>query len=157
MIASWVQSISASSSLTTGVWGLLIVSVFALLRSMVLARADQKRASNEGTSADSKASQSQFERLEKEIERLTARVVTLETNGVAKDATIAELTALKLEVLAERAAERVLHTAALAERDATIAVLRANAEPGLVAATQHVAEATGRVADAAEKAVGDAK
>lgn len=121
---------------------------------MVLARADQKRASNEGTTADSKASQLQFERLEKEIERLTARVVQLEKNGIVKDAKITELTALKLEALAERAAERVITTAMLAERDNTIAILRANSAPDtLVKATEHVAEATGRVADAAEQAV----
>jgi uncharacterized protein YigA (DUF484 family) len=122
---------------------------------MVLARADQKRASNEGTTAESKASQAQFDRLEKEIERLTERVVTLEQAGVAKDVTIAELTALKLQVLAERAAERVVHTAALAERDAIITMLRAQERgPGsLAAAAEHVAEATERVADAAESAI----
>ena len=141
-------------SLTTGVWTAVILGLIHLARSMVLARADQKRASNEGTTADSKASQAQFDRLEKEIERLTARVVTLEKNGAIKDTTIAELTALKLEVLAERAAERVLNTAALAERDTTIAMLRAGIEPGgLVKATEHVAQATDRVADAAEQAV----
>ena len=120
-----------------------------------MARADQKRASNEGTTAESKASQAQFDRLEKEIERLTERVVTLEKNGAAKDITIAELTAMKLEVLAERAAERVLNTAALAERDAVIAVLRSQAQgpDSLIAATEHVAEATGRVADAAESVI----
>ena len=141
-------------SLTTGVWTAVILGLIHLARSMVLARADQKRASNEGTTADSKASQAQFDRLEKEIERLTERVVTLEKHGAIKDATIAELTALKLEVLAERAAERVLNTAALAERDAIIATLRAGADPpSLVKATEHVAEQTGRVADAAEQAV----
>lgn len=141
-------------SLTTGVWSGVLVALFMLARSMILARADQKRASNEGTTADSKASQLQFERLEKEIERLTARVVQLEKNGIVKDAKITELTALKLEALAERAAERVITTAMLAERDNTIAILRAHNGPDtLVKATEHVAEATGRVADAAEQAV----
>lgn len=141
-------------SLTTGVWSGVLVALFMLARSMILARADQKRASNEGTTADSKASQLQFERLEKEIERLTARVVQLEKNGIIKDAKITELTALKLEALAERAAERVITTAMLAERDNTIAILRAHTGPDtLVKATEHVAEATGRVADAAEQAV----
>ena len=149
-----LSEISQFLSLTTGVWTAVVLGLIHLARSIVLARADQKRANNEGTTAESKSSQAQFDRLEKELVRLTERVVTLEKTGAAKDMTIAELTALKLEVLAERAAERVLNTAALAERDAIIAMLRAGTEPaGLVKATEHVAQATGRVADAAELAV----
>lgn len=152
----FLSEITQFLSLATGVWTAVILGLIHLGRSIVLARADQKRASNEGTTAESKASQAQFDRLEKEIERLTVRVVTLEQTGATKDITIAELTALKLEVLAERAAERVITTAAIAERDAVIAALRAHAEitqPDLVRATEHVAEATGRVADAAESVI----
>lgn len=75
------------------------------------------------------------------------------------EVTVAELTALKLDMLAKWAAERVLHAAAVAERDVAIAALRAGLNPpgpsqhGLVQATEHVAQATGRVADAAEQAV----
>ena len=148
-----LSQVSELLSLTTGVWAAVILGLVHLGRSMVLARADQKRAANEGITADSKASQAQFERLEREIERLTERVVTLERNGVAKDVTIAELTALKLQVLAERAAERMMHIAAIAERDAIIVALRAHTsvtQPDLVRATEHVAEATARVANAAE-------
>ena len=145
---------SSFPALTTGVWGLLIVGLFALARSVVTSRADQKRASNEGTTADSQASDKQFARLEKEIERLTERVLTLELASHAKDTTIAQLTAMKLEVLAERAAERVINTAAMAEKDAVIAALKAQigADAPLVVATQHMADATGRVAKAAEQA-----
>lgn len=146
------------AALSTGVWGLFIVGIFALARSMVLARADQKRASNEGVAADSKSSQAQFERLEREIERLTGRVLALELAGTAKDVTIAELTAIKLQAAAERAAERVVHEAAITRRDVIIAHLRAQVGSGgeavtLAEATEHVARETGRVADAAEKAV----
>jgi hypothetical protein len=132
---NWPETISVSGSLSSAIWTAVVVGAFALARSIVLARADQKRAANEGTAADSKASHAQFERLEREIERLTARVLTLELAGVVKDGTIAELTAKKLEMLAERAAERVLNAAALAERDATIAHLRMtmSADPYLVA------------------------
>lgn len=150
-MTSLLETIAANSAL--GVWALVIVGALHLARSIVLARPDQKRATNEGVTADSKASQAQFERLEREIERLTERVVTLERAGEAKDKTIADMVAVRLETLAERAAERVLHTAALAERDATISLLRTNAghNAPLVIATEHVAEATGRVAAAAEK------
>ena len=70
------------------------------------------------------------------------------------EVTVAELTALKLDMLAKWAAERVLHAAAVAERDVTIAALRTamHPSPGLVKATERVAEETGRVADATEQA-----
>jgi len=85
---------------------------------------------------------------------LTERVLTLELASHAKDTTIAQLTAMKLEVLAERAAERVINTAAMAEKDAIIANLKSQigGDAPLVRATQHMADATGRVADAAEQA-----
>ena len=46
---------SSFPALTTGIWGILVVSVFALARSVVTSRADQKRASNEGTTAEQAA------------------------------------------------------------------------------------------------------
>lgn len=117
--------------------------------------ADRKRAENEKIQTETKVTESQYNRLEREIERLTARVVTLEKTVAIKDTTIADLIALKLQTLAESAAERVLATARDAENKTIIANLMARLaehEP-LVVATEHMAKATDRVADAAEKAV----
>lgn len=164
----WLEQLNSGTLPQWGTFLGVITGLIGLVVVFVKGIPDRKRAANEGTTAESQASELQFKRMGEEMDRLTARVETLEKTGAAKDTLIAELTALKLEALAERAAERVLNTAALAERDATIAALRASIAANsstppadsrsLVKATEHVAEATGRVADAAELAVkGDTK
>lgn len=117
--------------------------------------ADRKRAATEKDNVDAKISGDQYQRLVSEVARLDARVVALEKTVALKDTTIADLVALKLQTLAEHAAERVLTTARDAENKTIIAglVARLAEHEPLVAATEHVAEATARVADAAEKAV----
>lgn len=116
---------------------------------------DRVRAKTEQNKADADISGDNYDRLVADIKRLQDRIETLEGKLAKKDTTIAEMLARDLETLAKTAADRILAAAKDAENKAIIAGLRARLaehEP-LVAATEHVAEATGRVADAAELAV----
>jgi septal ring factor EnvC (AmiA/AmiB activator) len=67
------EHILGISGLTPGGLGIWVL-VFGLAARWIRGMPDRRRAGNEGVTAESKASQAQYERLEKEIARLTARV-----------------------------------------------------------------------------------
>lgn len=143
-----------------------IVALIGLAAWWIKGIADRKRASTEGAVAEHSVSASMMTLMQAEIARLSERVAALEHDKEIKDTTITDLTAEKLRLTADLAAARLAHGAEIAAESllkmaalAEASVLRARLshEAGLVEATLEGARETGRVADAAEKAVAGGK
>lgn len=124
--------------------------------------AERKRANTEGVVAEQGVSSTLIGLLQEEVSRLSARVGALEKANEVKDTTISDLTAEKLALVAHAAAQKIEHSAAMSAEtllkmaalaEAQVMRSRMDGETALVAATLEGAHETGRVADAAERAM----
>lgn len=125
---------------------------------------DRERVRNESNAADHGVATALISLLREEVARLSERVSVLEEINKAKDNTIADMTAQKLGLIADLAAQKVSHSSELAAEgllkmaalaEAQVLRPRMDQDIELVKATEHGAVETGRVADAAERALGN--